>query len=155
MYGLFEARRANRKLDRVLVVEGYMDVVSLADQGIDNAVATLGTATTPEHLRRLFRATSEVVFCFDGDRAGREAAWRALQTSLPEMREGRQVRFMFLPDGEDPDSLVRDETAPTVSSGATRTCIAFVGLPVRGAAREYRTSRPWMAGRGWRNWRGR
>ncbi|MBT8442454.1 MAG: DNA primase [Gammaproteobacteria bacterium] len=111
LYGFFEARRAHRKLGRVLVVEGYMDVVSLAQQGITNAVATLGTATTPEHLHRLFRATQEVVFCFDGDRAGREAAWRALQTSLPEMRDGRQVRFLFLPDGEDPDSLVRSEGA--------------------------------------------
>jgi DNA primase len=109
LYGFFEARQANRKLERMLVVEGYMDVVSLTQQGIDNAVATLGTATTPEHLRRLFRATSEIVFCFDGDRAGREAAWRALQTSLPEMRDGRQIRFLFLPDGEDPDSLVQRE----------------------------------------------
>jgi DNA primase len=109
LYGLYEARQAQRKLDRVLVVEGYMDVVSLACQGIQNAVGTLGTATTPEHLRRLFRASAEIVFCFDGDRAGRAAAWRALQTSLPEMRDGRQVRFMFLPDGEDPDSLVRHE----------------------------------------------
>ncbi|MDH3509732.1 MAG: DNA primase [Gammaproteobacteria bacterium] len=109
LYGLYEARQAHRKLDRVLVVEGYMDVVSLACQGIQNAVGTLGTATTPEHLRRLFRASAEIVFCFDGDRAGRAAAWRALQTSLPEMRDGRQVGFMFLPDGEDPDSLVRHE----------------------------------------------
>lgn len=111
LYGFFEARRASRKLERALVVEGYMDVVSLAQQGITNAVATLGTATTPEHLRRLFRATAEVVFCFDGDRAGRDAAWRALQTSLPEMRDGRQVRFLFLPEGEDPDSIVRQEGA--------------------------------------------
>jgi DNA primase len=106
---LYEARQAQRKLDRILVVEGYMDVVSLANHGIQNAVGTLGTATTPEHLRRLFRASQEVVFCFDGDRAGRAAAWRALQTSLPEMRDGRQVRFLFLPDGEDPDSLVCSE----------------------------------------------
>lgn len=109
LYGLYEARQAQRKLDRILVVEGYMDVVSLANHGIQNAVGTLGTATTPEHLRRLFRASQEVVFCFDGDRAGRAAAWRALQTSLPEMRDGRQVRFLFLPDGEDPDSLVCSE----------------------------------------------
>jgi DNA primase len=109
LYGLYEARQAQRKLDRILVVEGYMDVASLACQGIKNSVGTLGTATTPEHLRRLFRVTAEIVFCFDGDRAGRAAAWRALQTSLPEMRDGRQVRFMFLPDGEDPDSLVRNE----------------------------------------------
>jgi len=109
LYGLYEARQAQRKLDRILVVEGYMDVASLACHGIHNAVGTLGTATTPEHLRRLFRVSAEIVFCFDGDRAGRAAAWRALQTSLPEMRDGRQVRFMFLPDGEDPDSLVRTE----------------------------------------------
>jgi len=107
LYGLYEARQATRRLDRVLVVEGYMDVVSLACRGIHNVVATLGTATTGEHLRRLFRATQEVVFCFDGDRAGRDAAWRALHNCLPEMRDTRQVRFLFLPDGEDPDSLVR------------------------------------------------
>jgi len=121
LYGLFEARRAHRKLHRVLVVEGYMDVVSLAQQGITNAVATLGTATTPEHLRRLFRATQEVAFCFDGDRAGRDAAWRALQTSLPEMRDGRQVRFLFLPEGEDPDSLVRSEGAQAFSRRLEQT----------------------------------
>lgn len=109
LYGLYEARQANRRLARILVVEGYMDVASLAEHGVRNAVATLGTATTPEHLRRLFRATPEIVFCFDGDRAGREAAWRALENCLPEMRDGRQVRFLFLPEGEDPDSLVRRE----------------------------------------------
>jgi len=111
LYGLFEARRANRKLDRLLVVEGYMDVVALACQDINNAVATLGTATTPEHLQRLFRATSEIIFCFDGDRAGREAAWRALQVTLPELREGRQVGFLFLPEGQDPDSMVSEQGA--------------------------------------------
>jgi len=111
LYGLFEARRANRNLRQVIVVEGYMDVVALACHGITNAVATLGTATTPDHLQRLFRVTQEIVFCFDGDRAGREAAWRALQVTLPELREGRQVRFLFLPDGQDPDSLVRDHGA--------------------------------------------
>lgn len=109
LYGLYEARRATRKLNRLLVVEGYMDVVSLARHGFQDSVATLGTATTPEHLRRLFRVAQDITFCFDGDRAGRDAAWRALQTSLPEMREGRQVRFLFLPDDEDPDSVVRAE----------------------------------------------
>ncbi len=109
LYGLYEARQAHRSLERILVVEGYIDVVSLACKGIRNVVATLGTATTPDHLRRLFRATHEVVFCFDGDRAGRDAAWRALQTGLGEMRDGRQLRFLFLPDGEDPDSLVQKE----------------------------------------------
>jgi DNA primase len=111
LYGLFEARRANRSLAQIIVVEGYMDVVALGCRGIDNAVATLGTATTPEHLQRLFRATQEIVFCFDGDRAGREAAWRALQTTLPELRDGRQARFLFLEEGQDPDSVVRDQGA--------------------------------------------
>ena len=111
LYGLYEARKVNRKLDNLIVVEGYMDVVALACHDINNAVATLGTATTPEHLQRLFRATNEIIFCFDGDRAGRDAAWRALQVTLPELREGRQVRFLFLPDGQDPDSVVRDQGA--------------------------------------------
>ncbi len=107
LYGLFEARRALRDIPRLLVVEGYMDVVALAEAGIRYAVATLGTATTVDHLNRLFRLCNEVVFCFDGDRAGREAAWRALENALPVMRDGRQIRFMFLPDGEDPDTQVK------------------------------------------------
>jgi DNA primase len=111
LYGLYEARQALRHIPRLLVVEGYMDVVGLHEAGVNWAVATLGTATTPDHLERLFRVTEEVVFCFDGDRAGRQAAWRALETALSTMREGRQIRFLFLPDGEDPDSLVRAEGA--------------------------------------------
>ncbi|MEQ1801251.1 MAG: DNA primase [Gammaproteobacteria bacterium] len=111
LYGLYEARRAERKLERLLVVEGYMDVVMLAAHGIRNAVGTLGTATTSEHLRRIFGVVSEVIFCFDGDRAGRDAAWRALQVSLPALHDGRQIRFLLLPEGEDPDSLVRREGA--------------------------------------------
>jgi DNA primase len=107
LYGLFEARKANQKLERLLVVEGYMDVVALAQFGLSNAVATLGTATTPEHLERLYRVVHEVVFCFDGDAAGRRAAWRALENVLPIMRDGREARFLFLPEGEDPDSLIR------------------------------------------------
>ena len=107
LYGLYEARQTHRKLEQILVVEGYMDVVALAQFDIRNAVATLGTATTAEHLNRLYRATSELVFCFDGDRAGRDAAWKALQTALPLMKDGRQARFLFLPEGEDPDTLVR------------------------------------------------
>ncbi len=107
LYGLYEACQATRRLDRLIVVEGYMDVVALAQFGISHAVATLGTATTKEHVEQLFRKTAEVVFCFDGDRAGREAAWRALENSLPAAREGRQTRFMFLPDGDDPDTLIR------------------------------------------------
>jgi DNA primase len=109
LYGLYETRLARRPLKRLLVVEGYMDVVRLHQAGVIDAVATLGTATTPEHLRRAFRLVSEVVFCFDGDRAGRAAAWRALQQALPEARAGRELRFLFLPDGEDPDSLVGRE----------------------------------------------
>ncbi|MBS0367452.1 MAG: DNA primase [Proteobacteria bacterium] len=111
LYGLYETRRARRQLTRLLVVEGYMDAVRLHQAGIDYAVATLGTATTAEHLRRMFRVVPEVVFAFDGDRAGRAAAWRALQQALPEAREGRQLRFLFLPDGHDPDSLVGEEGA--------------------------------------------
>ena len=107
LYGLYEARKHNRQLDSLLVVEGYMDVVALSQFEVNNAVATLGTATTDDHLEKLFRAAPEVIFCFDGDRAGREAAWKALVTTLPHLRDGRQARFMFLPDGEDPDSLVR------------------------------------------------
>ena len=110
-YGLFRARDAIRREQRVLVVEGYMDVVALAQFGIDYAVATLGTATTPDHLERLFRYAPEVVFAFDGDRAGREAAWRALETALPVLESGRQVSFLFLPEGEDPDTMVRKEGA--------------------------------------------
>ncbi len=109
LYGLYGARDAIRREGRVLVVEGYMDVVALAQYGIDFAVATLGTATTREHLERLYRHAPEVIFCFDGDRAGREAAWRALEVTLEAMHDGRQASFLFLPDGEDPDTLVRKE----------------------------------------------
>ena len=109
LYGLYEARRQNRQLDDILVVEGYMDVIVLAQHGVTNAVATLGTATSEEHLKRLFRIVNSVVFCFDGDNAGRQAAWRALQSCLPALEDGRHVRFMFLPEGHDPDSLIREE----------------------------------------------
>ena len=109
LYGLYEARQSRAPLKRLMVVEGYMDVVRLHQAGIHYAVATLGTATTPEHLKRAFRLVGEIVFAFDGDRAGRAAAWRALQNALPEVREGRQLRFLFLPDGEDPDTLVGKE----------------------------------------------
>ncbi|MFP3341511.1 DNA primase [Halomonas sp. SIMBA_159] len=109
LYGLYEARQASSKLEQLVIVEGYMDVVALAQYGIHNAVATLGTATTEDHLSRLFRLVSRVVFCFDGDRAGRQAASRALETALPQMIDGREARFLFLPEGDDPDSLVRRE----------------------------------------------
>jgi len=109
LYGLYEARRAHSNLRQLLVVEGYMDTVRLHQSGVDYAVATLGTATTAEHLRRIFRLVSAVTFAFDGDRAGRAAAWRALQQVLPEAREGREIRFLFLPEGHDPDTLVAAE----------------------------------------------
>jgi DNA primase len=109
LYGLFEARKRTQKLTQFLVVEGYMDVVALAQNDINYAVATLGTATSGEHLERMFRLVSRLVFCFDGDNAGRNAAWKALTVALPLMRDGRSARFLFLPDGEDPDSLVRKE----------------------------------------------
>jgi len=111
LYGLHEARQALRQIERFVVVEGYMDVVALARHGIDFAVATLGTATTTDHLNRLFRLAENVDFCFDGDRAGEQAAWRALETALPHIKEGRQVRFVFLPDGHDPDSFVNERGA--------------------------------------------
>jgi DNA primase len=109
LYGLYEVRQSRSTLKRLLVVEGYMDVARLHQAGVNYAVATLGTATTPEHLRRIFKLVNEVVFCFDGDRAGRAAAWRALGNALPEARDGRQIRFLFLPEGQDPDSLVGAE----------------------------------------------
>ena len=109
LYGLYETRRARANLSRLVVVEGYMDAVRLHQSGVDCAVATLGTATTAEHFRRIFRLVPAVVFAFDGDRAGRAAAWRALQQALPEAREGREIRFLFLPQGHDPDTLIAAE----------------------------------------------
>jgi len=119
LYGLYEARQASSKLEQLVMVEGYMDVVALAQFGIHNAVATLGTATTEDHLSRLFRLVSRVVFCFDGDRAGRQAASRALETALPQMIDGREARFLFLPDGDDPDSLVRREGSEAFQNRVT------------------------------------
>ncbi len=109
LYGLHRARRSIGQENRSIVVEGYMDVVSLAQFGVENSVATLGTATTRTHLQRLFRLAPEVVFCFDGDRAGRDAGWKAMQVALPELQDGRQLGFLFLPDGEDPDTVIRSE----------------------------------------------
>ena len=107
LYGLYEARQALKEIPCLIMVEGYMDVIALAQYGIANAVATLGTALTENHLQKLFRYTSEIVFCFDGDSAGRRAAARSLEIALPEMRDGVSAKFLFLPDGEDPDSMVR------------------------------------------------
>src|SRR5688572_19766821 len=111
LYGLWQVRQAHAKIPRLVVVEGYMDVVALFQFGVTTAVATLGTATTPDHAELLFRNAADVYFCFDGDRAGRGAAWKALESVLPRMRDGRQAFFLFLPDGEDPDSLVRAQGA--------------------------------------------
>ncbi len=108
LYGLYEARQALRQIDQLVVVEGYMDVVALSRHGIDFSIATLGTATTSDHLDRIFRLTDNVVFSFDGDRAGKAAAWRALENALPQVREGRQIRFVFLPEKHDPDSYVNE-----------------------------------------------
>lgn len=156
LYGLFRARDAIKREDRVLVVEGYMDVVALAQFGIDNAVATLGTATTREHLERLYRHAPEVVFCFDGDRAGRDAAWRALDNALPVLHEGRQASFLFLPEGEDPDTLVRKEGAEVfrarLRSGLALPDFLFQGLAsdvdlsrLDGRARLVELARPYLS----------
>ncbi len=107
LYGLFQARPAIRAAGKVVVVEGYMDVVALAQHGVEFAVATLGTATTPTHAQKLFRVTETVIFCFDGDEAGRRAAWRALENTLSVLADGKDARFLFLPDGEDPDDFIR------------------------------------------------
>ncbi len=107
LYGLYEARKKVKKLERFVIVEGYMDVIALAQNGIHYSVATLGTATSSAHLRTLFKYVSEIVFCFDGDNAGRDAAWRALQQALPLLEDGRSARFLFLPEGQDPDTQVR------------------------------------------------
>ncbi len=107
LYGLFEATQQQAHRSRLLIVEGYMDVVALAQFGVDYAVASLGTATTPEQLKLAFRTTDQIICCYDADRAGRDAAWRALENVLPFLEDGREIKFIFLPDGEDPDSFVR------------------------------------------------
>ncbi|GAA06921.1 DNA primase [Photobacterium leiognathi] len=109
LYGLYEVLQTYREPEKIMVVEGYMDVVALAQFGVDYAVASLGTSTTGDHIQSLFRQTSTVVCCYDGDRAGRDAAWRAMEQALPYLTDGRQLKFMFLPDGEDPDSCIRAE----------------------------------------------
>ncbi len=109
LYGLWQVRQANSKIERLIVVEGYMDVIALFQHGIAQAVATLGTATTPDHAELLFRNAPDAYFCFDGDAAGRRAAGKAMESVLPRMKDGRQAFFLFLPDGEDPDTLVRSE----------------------------------------------
>lgn len=115
LYGLYQARKANRRLERIIIVEGYMDVIALAQFGITNAVATLGTATTQDHLRQLVRSAPEIVFCFDGDRAGKEAAWRAVENALPILGGNFELKFMFLPEGQDPDSMIREQGVDSFS----------------------------------------
>ena len=115
LYGLHHCRKYSRKIDYILVVEGYMDVIALHQHGITTAVATLGTATTPTHLQTLSRATDTIVFCFDGDKAGRAAAWKALQISLPAMAPGLMIKFLLLPEGEDPDTLIQSESVKAFS----------------------------------------
>ena len=110
LYGLYHCRKYSRRIDYILVVEGYMDVITLHQQGITSVVATLGTATTPAHLQTLSRSTDSIVFCFDGDKAGRAAAWKALQTSLPVITAGLVIKFLILPEGEDPDTLIKHES---------------------------------------------
>ena len=111
LYGLYECQQALRNIERIVVVEGYMDVISLAQHGIDYAVASMGTATTDDHFNRLFRLTDYIYFCFDGDQAGLDAAWRALKNALPHVREGRQMKFVFLPENDDPDTYVKKNSA--------------------------------------------
>jgi len=123
LYGLYEARQAIRAKNRVLVVEGYMDVVALAQYGIEYAVATLGTATTGEHVRKLMRHADHVYFCFDGDKAGQKAAWRALENSLPYLQDGKSLHFLFLPEEHDPDSYVRAEGSERFESQLEQTSL--------------------------------
>ena len=111
LYGLYECQQAIRNIKKIVVVEGYMDVIGLAQHGVNYAVASMGTATTADHFTRLFRLTDFICFCFDGDQAGVDAAWRALENALPHIREGRQIKFIFLPNGEDPDSYIRNNSA--------------------------------------------
>jgi len=115
LYGLYHCRKYSRRIDYILVVEGYMDVIALHQQGITSVVATLGTATTSAHLQVLSRSAETIVFCFDGDKAGRDAAWKALKTSLPAITAGLLIKFLILPNGEDPDTLIKRESVKSFS----------------------------------------
>ena len=128
LYGLYHCRKYSRRIDYILVVEGYMDVIALHQQGITSAVATLGTATTPAHLQTLSRSTDTIVFCFDGDKAGRAAAWKALQTSLPVIKAGLVIKFLILPEGEDPDTLIKLESSKSFTKRieAAQTLSSFL-----------------------------
>ena len=156
LYGLYEAQKALRHLEKLVVVEGYMDVVALAQHGIRYAVATLGTATSTDHIDHLFRLTPEVTFCFDGDRAGRDAARRALENLLPTMKDGRDARFLFLPESEDPDSLIRKEGKQHFEERIAQSVsfsTFFYGVltqqadisSIEGRARLVELARPWLS----------
>ncbi len=156
LYGLYQARKAIREKGRVMVVEGYMDVVALAQHGVEYAVATLGTATTPMHIPKLLRAAQNVVFCFDGDKAGRNAAWRALEVSLPFITDGANLSFLFLPQEHDPDSYVREfgrdafekllNDAPSLSTYLIRELTANDELKTEeGRARLLKNAKPLIA----------
>ncbi len=157
LYGLYQARRAIREAGRAVVVEGYMDVVALAQSGVEYAVATLGTATTPSHVQKLLRQSDEIVFCFDGDAAGRRAAWRALENSLAQLQDGKQLKFLFLPEGEDPDTFIRkngkaafeaqlDENTMTLSGFLRQELCARVDLAtMEGRAALLESARPLIA----------
>ena len=134
IYGLYQARGAVRASDRVIVVEGYMDVVALAQHGIEDTVATLGTATTPFHVQRLLKQAARVVFCFDGDEAGRRAAWRALENCLGQLVDGKEVAFAFLPEAEDPDSFVRKAGRESFE-GLIRDAVPLSGFLLRELSR--------------------
>jgi DNA primase len=156
LYGLFLARAAIRDAGTVVVVEGYMDVVALAQHGVQNAVATLGTSTTPTHVQKLFRQSDRVVFCFDGDSAGRKAAWRALENALPELADGKNAAFLFLPDGEDPDDFVRkrgkaafealiDRALPASEFLLAELSTQYPPTSVEGRAALVNAARPYLA----------
>ena len=153
LYGLHQLLRAHPHPARVIAVEGYMDVVMLWEHGVDDACATLGTAATPEQMERLFRTSDTVIFCFDGDEAGRRAAWRALENTLALMRDGRQARFLFLPEGDDPDSYIAAHAKPAfeelIAGAPTLTDFLFAQLrhdadlrSVEGRARVIEKARP-------------
>jgi DNA primase len=140
LYGFYEARDATRKLERIIVVEGYMDVIALAQYGISYAVATLGTATTEEHIQLLFRSVPEIIFCFDGDRAGKDAAWRALSNALSRVVDGKEIRFLFLPEGEDPDSLVRKIGKEAFEASYTKDALALTDYLLNYLQKEFNIS---------------
>lgn len=136
VYGLFEGRQAIREAGKILVVEGYMDVVALAQFDINYAVATLGTATTPIHARNLLRQTDKLYYCFDGDNAGRKAAWRALENTLEALSDGKEVAFLFLPDGEDPDTWVRANGKPAFETFMQREAVPLSAFLIRELSRD-------------------